>query len=98
MNSANLTVDDLIHLMPEIERKFENIGKCPNPADIHPETFAAIHQVCKTLPMPYPETTPFEAVVLHVRTDVEPWKMHPCTCQIKAVTERLKGRTWRDGE
>lgn len=82
-HAYSLTVDDLIKMMPEIERKFPKDKECPNPADVHPATFAALKNVCdkhvsaETLPFRFPDMT---AIVLHVRTDVEPWKMHPCTC------------------
>ena len=74
-----LTVDDLIKLMPEIEAKFPKDKMCPNPADVHPARFAALKNVCSTV-YGSPPTSLFLCISLHVRYDVEPWKMHPCTC------------------
>ena len=75
----DLTVDDLIKLMPEIEAKFPKDKMCPNPADVCPETFAALMNVCTTV-VDSPPMSLFPYITLHVRYDVEPWKMHPCTC------------------
>ena len=83
--AQTLTVDDLIKMMPEIEAKFPKEKMPPNPADLHPATFAALHNVCSH-PIADPELLPshigrMDAITLHVRTDVEPWKLHPCTCK-----------------
>ncbi len=76
----SLTVDDLIRLMPEIEAKLPKTEMPPNPSDVHPATFAALVNACDgTRPAPLFDT--MAGIVLHVRTDVEPWKMHPCTCK-----------------
>ncbi len=78
--AKSLTEDDLIRMMPEIEAKFPKDKMPPNPADVHPATFAALQNVCDhTDREPYPEFMA-SAITLHVRTDVEPWKLHPCTC------------------
>lgn len=77
----SLTVDDLIRMMPEIEAKFPKEKMAPNPADVHPATFAALRNVCE----PTHFIDPL-AIQLHVRTDVEPWKLHPCTCKKDKVT------------
>jgi hypothetical protein len=81
----SLTVDDLIRMIPEIESKFPKDKMPPNPADVHPATFAALKNICDKpsleksfLPQ---NIVRVDAIVLHVRTDVEPWKLHPCTCK-----------------
>ena len=85
----SLTVDDLIMMMPEIEAKFDKEKMCPNPADVHPATFAALRNVCTSAePNPLIPSGVFGSVELHVRYDVEPWKMNPCTCGKKAVDDR----------
>lgn len=75
-----MSIDDLIKLMPEIEAKFPHDKVCPNPADVHPATFAALRNVCVEYSEPLGRIDVFESIVLHVRYDVAPWKMHPCTC------------------
>ena len=79
----SLTIDDLIKLMPEIEAKFPKDKMPPNPADVHPATFAALMNLCT--PDEVRETSilggvPFYAIELHVCYDAEPWKLNQCTC------------------
>ena len=81
--AKSLTVDDLIMMMPEIEARFPKDKQCPNPADVHPATFAAILNVCTPAEPHEPSILGgilFDAIELHVRYDVTPWKMNPCTC------------------
>ena len=78
--ASTLTVDDLIRMMPEIEAKFPKEKMPPSPADVHPATFAALANVCLPEDVSKLIGIPLDAIVLHVRTDVEPWKLHPCTC------------------
>jgi len=87
-STYELTIDDLIRMMPEIERRFPKDDMPPNPADVHPATFAALSKVCEHREGQVPMWG-FAPITLHVRTDVEPWKMHSCTCQAKAVRKRL---------
>lgn len=80
----SLTVDDLIKMMPEIEAKFPKEKMPPNPADVHPATFAALLNVCTPGEVHEPSIIngiSFDAIELHVRYDVEPWKLNPCTCE-----------------
>ncbi len=78
--ALKLTVQDLIGLMAELEAKFPKDDLPPNPADVHPLTFAALKNVCESKTATIDEW-PLDAVRLHVRSDVEPWKLHKCTCR-----------------
>ena len=79
--AESLTVDDLIRMMSEIEAKWPKEKMPPNPADVHPATFAALRNVCLPGDVSKLIGIPLDAITLHVRTDVEPWKLHPCTCK-----------------
>lgn len=88
LGAANsLTVDDLIRMMPEIEAKWPKKKMPPNPADVHPATFAALQNVCLPDDVSKLIGIPLDAITLHVRTDVEPWKLHPCTCKDGVVSQ-----------
>lgn len=86
MPSEPLTLERLkeLHLqLTAILPRVEDL--CPNPADIHPETFSALQQMCEESPKDYsrPYSVPFSGVQVHVRTDVEPGTFHSCTCRKK---------------
>lgn len=82
-NAGDITLENLQKAWEETQWPKASYPEIPNPCDINPELWEALKSRC--VMVDGVRINEFFTMVdfgvkFHVRTDVENWKLNPCTC------------------